>query len=124
MPALAVRLDDESSRALDAQHRHPLVRDRELNGGEGLVDDVGIHPVESYDESLRALVLDYAAVAQVHPEEVAVRPGIGRSPSHEHMFAHRSDGKARIRRPGGTGPMVRMAVSKTAGWGSIPWSPA
>ena len=26
--------------------------------------------------------------------------------------------------PGGTGPTARMAVSKTAGWGSIPWSPA
>src|SRR4051794_19189966 len=24
----------------------------------------------------------------------------------------------------GTGPTARMAVSKTAGWGSIPWSPA
>ena len=26
--------------------------------------------------------------------------------------------------PRGTGPTARMAVSKTAGWGSIPWSPA
>src|ERR1700761_5141270 len=27
-------------------------------------------------------------------------------------------------RPWGTGLMVTMAVSKTADWGSIPWSPA
>ena len=48
------------------------------------------------------------------------------------MFARSTDGTdpalmttiagAQVSR--GTGPTARMAVSKTAGWGSIPWSPA
>jgi deazaflavin-dependent oxidoreductase (nitroreductase family) len=36
----------------------------------------------------------------------------------------RGQDRATIATPGGTGPTARMAVSKTAGWGSIPWSPA
>src|SRR5215208_1100831 len=61
----------------------------------GLRDDLGVGLVARDAEPIRAARRTRPAVAQVHAQQVAVRPRIRHHP-HERMFASPSDGTARI----------------------------
>ena len=118
-----IGLRSHSARELHRSHRRDALVDQRRVGG-----------VARDHQTTGARMVREMSVAEIQAEEVAVRARIRWPPQrrHEQMFAAGSDGIGD--RLGvynrlwfgsrGTGPTVRMAVSKTAGRGSIPWSPA
>src|SRR5690242_9340462 len=89
-PALVARHDAHASMhpvrvAADAAREQ-----RQHDRRRAVLDDVRVRRVAHDDELVGAAGRGHAAVAEVHPEQVAVRERIRWTPQHEHMFAPRS----------------------------------
>jgi hypothetical protein len=67
---------------------HATRKQRQHHRRPAVVDDRLIRGVADDDELVRAMSRRDAPIAEIHPQQVAVRPGVGRSPLHrERMFA-------------------------------------
>ncbi len=67
---------------------HLARQERQRHRPPAVLDDLRVRGVAGHDEPVRPTGCRYAAVSQVHPEQIAAGPAVGWTPSsYEQMFA-------------------------------------